>query len=404
MIELKMMIVDDEPRSRSGLRSLVEREIPDCIVVGEAEDGARALELVAECEPDLLLVDVRMPFMDGLELTERLSGMPGERSVIMVSGYDEFEYARKALQAKAADYLLKPVDPALLSAAVEKVRSELARRRDELGYLSWARSEMERNIHILRERFFLSLLDGSLSRSEADDESAFLGTALPERGRLIAVRLPERPSAFGEEPESARRLRLAALLIIARRSMEGFDPLFVAQDKSEAVAALVPEPGAEGIRLLHERCEAECRAAVLPKPVIAERKVSSDVAKLAEAWDDMRAELAQCDWVEAFAEKARAIVERRFTDPNLSLEEVAGELKLSPGYLSRLIKRDTGFGFVDYLTRCRIAKAVELVSDPTLKVFEAAEAVGYRSQHYFTRAFRKVLGVSPSEYRAGRNP
>jgi two-component system response regulator YesN len=65
------------------------------------------------------------------------------------------------------------------------------------------------------------------------------------------------------------------------------------------------------------------------------------------------------------------------------------------------MKQSTGFSFVEYLTRARINKALRLMADPTVKVFEAAERVGYRSQHYFSRAFRKVLGVSPSEYRKG---
>jgi two-component system, response regulator YesN len=399
----KIMIVDDEPKLRRSLRAQVERELPGCAVVAEAEDGERALALLSESEPDIFLVDVRMPFMDGLELADRLSQMPGERSIIMISGHDEFEYAQRALKAKVSDYLLKPVDSALLSAAVEKSKADLSLRRDERGYLSWARAELDRNLPLLRERFFQALLEGDLSRTEADESCAFLGLSLPESGRLIAARLPERFSAFGSENESPRRLLMSALAIIMRRSLEGCDPLFVVQDESEIVIALIPEPKALDGKAIRERIETGCRAAVLAKPVMADRKVTGDLARLAEAWDELRSELAACDNAEAFVEKARELVDGRFSDPNLSLEDVARELQVSPGYLSRLLKRDTGFSFVEYLTRCRITRAVELMTNPALKVFEAAERVGYHSQHYFARAFRKILGVSPSEYRKGKN-
>ena len=76
-------------------------------------------------------------------------------------------------------------------------------------------------------------------------------------------------------------------------------------------------------------------------------------------------------------------------------------MEISPGYLSRLLKQETGFSFVDYLTRVRINKAVQIMSDPAVKVYEVAEAVGYQSQHYFSRAFKKVFGRPPQSFRRG---
>ena len=98
---------------------------------------------------------------------------------------------------------------------------------------------------------------------------------------------------------------------------------------------------------------------------------------------------------------AQTFIDCHYSEPNLSLEEVAAAAQISPGYLSRLLKHETGFSFVDYLTRVRITKAVQIMNDPAVKVYEVAEAVGYQSQHYFSRAFKRVFGRSPVEYRKG---
>ena len=93
------------------------------------------------------------------------------------------------------------------------------------------------------------------------------------------------------------------------------------------------------------------------------------------------------------------IVDKHYWNPDLCLEDAAVELQISPGYLSRLMKRETGFSFVEYVNRIRVKKAMLLMSDPSAKAFEVAERVGYRSQHYFSRAFKKVTGTSPTDHR-----
>jgi two-component system response regulator YesN len=103
----------------------------------------------------------------------------------------------------------------------------------------------------------------------------------------------------------------------------------------------------------------------------------------------------------SFVLRAQNYIDANYGKPALTLEDVAGAVQVSPGYLSRLLKRETGFSFVDYLTRVRINKAIHLMADPAIKVYEAAEAVGYQSQHYFSRAFKRVFGRSPVEYRKG---
>ncbi|MFF1829876.1 response regulator [Paenarthrobacter sp. NPDC058040] len=119
---IKVLLVDDQPLLRMGFRLILEGE-EDFTVVGEASDGAEAVRLVAELQPDVVLMDVRMPVMDGIEATRRISDSGTESRVIILTTFDLDEYAFSGLQAGASAFLLKDVAPAELVHAVRLVAS-----------------------------------------------------------------------------------------------------------------------------------------------------------------------------------------------------------------------------------------------------------------------------------------
>ena len=92
-------------------------------------------------------------------------------------------------------------------------------------------------------------------------------------------------------------------------------------------------------------------------------------------------------------------IETHYYKEELSLQDLAQSVQISPTYLSRLLKSEIGVSFIEYLTYVRVQKAMQLMSDPTVKIYEVAERVGYSNQHYFSTAFKKVVGLSPVEYR-----
>ena len=92
-------------------------------------------------------------------------------------------------------------------------------------------------------------------------------------------------------------------------------------------------------------------------------------------------------------------IETHYYKEELSLQDLAQSIQISPTYLSRLLKSEIGVSFIEYLTYVRVQKAMQLMSDPTVKIYEVAERVGYSNQHYFSTAFKKVVGLSPVEYR-----
>ena len=135
--------------------------------------------------------------------------------------------------------------------------------------------------------------------------------------------------------------------------------------------------------------------------IIAHATIPAPEKRVTDTYEALSSEIASKGSHRTFVVLAQSYIDGHYGEPELSLEEVAAAAQVSPGYLSRLLKHETGFSFIDYLTRVRINKAVQIMSDPAVKVYEVAEAVGYQSQHYFSRAFKRVFGRSPVEYRRG---
>ncbi|MDD6428784.1 MAG: response regulator [Lachnospiraceae bacterium] len=121
---MEILIVDDEAIERKGLIMLLRREKLDCHI-REASNGKQALSLLSETRADLMLTDIKMPFMDGLELTEICAERYPEMKMVIFSGYGEFEYARKAMQNGITNYILKPVDPAEFHKTIEGITKQM---------------------------------------------------------------------------------------------------------------------------------------------------------------------------------------------------------------------------------------------------------------------------------------
>ena len=115
-----VLLVDDEPLVRAGLRTILEAE-PDLTVVGEAADGREALEAVASLKPDVVVMDVRMPEVDGIEATRRLHALDDPARVIVLTTFDHDEYVYEALRAGASGFLLKTAAPRQLVSAIRDV-------------------------------------------------------------------------------------------------------------------------------------------------------------------------------------------------------------------------------------------------------------------------------------------
>ncbi|MBD2864922.1 response regulator transcription factor [Paenibacillus oceani] len=143
---VKLMIVDDESIIRKGIRTSIDWWKLDVDIVGEARNGKEALELCEQLKPDIVVTDIRMPHMDGLELARQLKERVPQTKIVIISGYDDFDYARQALKIGVNEYLMKPVGATELEALITKISEEIARERKKI-------EEEQSNLELIRENF-----------------------------------------------------------------------------------------------------------------------------------------------------------------------------------------------------------------------------------------------------------
>lgn len=171
---LKVFLVEDEAIIREGLRDNIPWQQYGYEYVGEAGDGEQALPLIRELKPDVLITDIKMPFMDGLGLSKLVAKeLPGTK-IIIISGYDDFEYARQAITIGVEQYLLKPITKAMLIKTLQEVRDKIMSQREQEDYLEKFRSELQEYEQFSRKRFFDQMVEGLLSVEEIYEEAGRL--------------------------------------------------------------------------------------------------------------------------------------------------------------------------------------------------------------------------------------
>ncbi|MBB6732449.1 response regulator [Cohnella zeiphila] len=530
----RLILADDEADVREGVLQEIDWENNGFEVADRAENGREALEMAERCLPDVLVTDIRMPFMDGLELAERVRGLRPDTKIIILTGYDEFEYARQAIRLQIAEFVLKPFSKEELLQALRKVKAELDRERALREDMDSLKEHYRRSLPLLRELFLGSLATRSLSEREIGEKLAAYDLKLPADGRhLAAAARLDLPADAGdvelhrfavrniaEEIAERRRAGLVfqhdghvvllsssgeagpdwpagfyAALEEIRQSVEKYLKLTVTIGVSgeadglrnvrysyeEAAAALdyrlllgsnrlIPIGDVEAreaaplrydeqqeqalIRCLKFGTEEEMTETV-EKHFAAVRSLGPDAAlqsvqlfllqiaaTLMRAAQDTGKDLgglfgggnpqllgelsrirdldeAQA-WVVRIArsvmsriaadrqtaynrlvEQAKEYTKAHFADSGLSIAEVCARLHISAGYFSSIFKKETKLTYVQYLQQLRMDTAKELLAQTDLKAFEIAEKVGYADPNYFSFSFKKQVGLSPKEYRAG---
>ncbi|MCD8398966.1 MAG: response regulator [Lachnospiraceae bacterium] len=184
---LKVFLVEDETIIREGLRDIIPWQQYGFTVVGDAGDGEQALPMIRETRPDVLITDIRMPFMDGLALSSLVSREFPNTKIIIISGYDEFEYARQAIRIGVEQYLLKPVTKAMLIKTLNEVQAKISSEREQESYKERFRSEVQEYEQFSRRRFFEEIVTGQLSVEEIYEKADQLGIAIEAQSYRILM-------------------------------------------------------------------------------------------------------------------------------------------------------------------------------------------------------------------------
>ena len=167
--------VDDEPIVLEGIRSKIDWEGSGFTFAGEATDGEIALSMIHEIKPDILITDIKMPFMDGLQLAEAIKRTQPWIKIIILSGHDEFDYAKKAISIGIEDYLLKPFTPEELLSSLNKTAAQIDKERKQLSDISRLREELKSNEALIKKEFLSNLVHGSADTNTIMQKSGELG-------------------------------------------------------------------------------------------------------------------------------------------------------------------------------------------------------------------------------------
>ena len=181
------MIADDEPKIRQGLKSVLEEMQLPITVCAEARNGMEALEKAEQSQPDFILMDICMPKLSGIQFLEELRKLDQNCPVIVISGFNEFSYAKQAIKLGVSEYLLKPIAEEELKAAVVKVIEEIKQKRKSEKFMELVKQQMVQNQDYLRDVFFNEWMESKLSRSEWEEQARFLDMDFPDNMILILV-------------------------------------------------------------------------------------------------------------------------------------------------------------------------------------------------------------------------
>lgn len=391
----RILVADDETIIRRGIIKLL-RKYEDLEVVAEAEDGEQALEISNEMELDILFVDINMPFVNGLQFIEKLKDIQPNAIVNIITGYDKFEYVRQALRLGVFEYILKPLNEQAFDNTIDRIINTLNQRNNEEKYLQWAKSTLGKNRASLIGEFFERSLKLDYSEDKLKDEMKFLGLNIEEQYRMCLFSFERMDSQDLRQRWDDNLISYAAENI----ALEVYD----------SVGALFTFYSRGYLTLINnlinpqilEAMDKEYTAAVekyIPVKATMLCQGGQDYLMMPEYYKELLGRMEEIKAYPSIIKRVKKFITENYHRDDLSLNNAAEYVNLSPQHLSRIFKKEMGITLVDYLTQVRIEKAIELFAQEDIKMYEIAEKVGYTTQHYFSNVFKKVLGISPLDYR-----
>ncbi|UKS28167.1 response regulator [Paenibacillus sp. HWE-109] len=531
----KVLIVDDEVLARVGIKSFVQWEEAGFEIVGEAENGKKAFAMIKDLKPDVVITDIHMPVMNGIDLIKTVKEEKIPVNFIVLSSYNDFEYVKEAMKLGADDYILKlEMEPEslneLLNTLKEKIEAEHTRKSEEDIHVKHTKE----NISTIKEKLFKDMVFGNKYRNEEFKERLkAIQMELPQKnlfcivlhldnkgrfnkrdvkdgylldfailniineilsdfryGNVFCSQPEEYVIIFSEGKEENRdrmNEKLAQMERLIKRYLKeylninvsiGISDVFQEYVKLQVAyqqalyavnqnfnfqigsairyTEIVPRSVAtdlsikidfkdlerqleaadvEGIQncfdiiinsflgaaasLTREYLRATCAALVLiinsyldesgvekgelwqadPYKQLEELKTQKDFISWIEKLKNTLLEVfKQTDESKRMIVKAKQFIIKYYME-DISLDSVAEHISISPNYLSTVFKKETGHNFIDYLTNARIEAAKKLLKEQKYKIYEISKMVGYENEHYFSRVFKKITGMSPIKFK-----
>ncbi|MCC3375406.1 response regulator [Cohnella sp. REN36] len=237
----KVIVVDDEAVVREGLKMTIRWEEHGFELAGDYANGREAWDAIERRKPDLVISDISMPYMDGLELAELVATQFPYIKMIILTGYDQFEYAQQAIRLRVSDFILKPITAREIRELLDKVRREMDEEARRLEDLSRLQHQLHQSLPLLKERFLERLVALELGKPEIDERFAYFGLPPLAPSCLVMVAdiddFGERDAHFGDAHD-AEFLRFAAFNIF-EETVQGRSDVLLFRTREERMVAIL---------------------------------------------------------------------------------------------------------------------------------------------------------------------
>lgn len=363
-----ILIADDEADERTLIRFLLKNSGTPFHIL-EAANGKDALALAQKEHIDILLSDIQMPFINGIELAQKIKEQNPDIEVLFFSGYDDFSYVKAALFLRAVNYILKPVDPEEFQRVILEIINRMNSRRIE-----FAKSEkyIEDHFHDI------------VSEASAKDP--------------VSVSSDEMTELLLSNIDTAIRTKQPALL-------------------SQQVHTLLDKyANASSLSHIYIRyvCTTLLKMLIAALPSLSDEDMQnaakevysfrhfSDIVKLIEHYLSLIVKnFEQEQNASNYAVYQVEQYIRMHYQDDLTLNGLADLVYLNPNYLSNVFAQVTGCTLNKYIKQIRMDKARELLRNTNMKVTDISQAVGYPNTSYFCKSFQKLFGTTPERFRKG---
>lgn len=411
-----LIIAEDELTTRRGLVNMVKWNELGFSVDGVFSDGQELLDDLKNNMPDVILTDIKMSRVSGVDIARFVAEQNLPVQIVFLSGYRNFDFAQSAVEYRVLHYLLKPVSIPKLREVFMGIKEKLD-QQNALQYAMLNRVDhYQKLVNYQKQQFVTDAWSGALVNPQQLKEHLLLFSVKPYSNpepRLFLVRLAIRndPQYMGFLTDyGLQELQEQMISILgaldqrleyypinweenkAGRALSGLGVLWKKEDFVSGQDS--PIRMWEIKEQLHDQVY-QLIGIWAELAVLREMDSPAELISCTKSFE--KAEMVQIQSNTGIENVLRFIWEHYCED--ITLSDVAGEVYLNPIYISRLIKEQTGKNYTDILRELRIGKAVELLKNTDLYVYEIADKVGYHNLKYFYKVFRKVKGNSPNDYR-----
>ena len=342
---MKIILVDDDCMALDGISRMLHWEQFNGQLVGCATNGDGAVALLEAHHPDVVISDIRMPGMDGLELARYLYEHCPNTHMILISGHGEFEYAQRALQYQVTDYILKPITRAKLNSLEERLAAICAELSADVP--PWYACD-----ETLRNQVSQALRKGDMAAIGELLISKDVFRSLADRRDVLGIQMLNYLFLYQEELGKDRD----SLDAMRQKAMVEYWKLTTQQER---------------------------------------------LAYLATQYYDLMEYAQSCkgEYANPIVSYCLQAIQNNYADSNFNISNLADTLHLSLSYLSTVFKNATNQNISSYLSAKRLERARELLQDPSISIKDVCASSGYDHPRYFAKFFKKHTGMTPSEYR-----